>query len=123
MPLICLALYLRHCNKTYCKIKSGHIRYLEYIPIYFNIYYALFLLLKRDIIQSNTIAPITDVIKLPMILVDARPKRPNIQPPSTPPIIPTIKLMISPNPPPRIILPAKKPATMPIMIYKIQLIL
>ena len=86
-------------------------------------FYALFFPLKNEMIQSSTMAPITDVIKLPIMLVDARPKSPNIHPPSTPPIIPTIKLTISPNPPPRIILPAKKPATMPIIINKIQLIL
>ena len=47
----------------------------------------------------------------------AIPNRPNTQPPKTPPIIPKIKLIITPKPPPRIILPARKPATIPIRMY------
>ena len=57
--------------------------------------------------QRNKIAPTTEVIRLPIIPVAASPRRANTQPPSTPPIIPNKRLTKRPNPPPRIILPAK----------------
>ena len=44
---------------------------------------------------------------------------PKTQPPRIPPIMPSIKFSQKPNPPPRIILPAKKPATIPIIMYQI----
>lgn len=63
--------------------------------------------LNNDAIQRRRIAPIVDVIKLPMMLDVDIPKSPNTQPPKTPPTIPNRRLIKSPKPPPRMILPAK----------------
>ena len=66
--------------------------------------------------HNRTIAPITDVIKLPIEPTGIRPKSPNNQPPSKPPIMPTTKLTTNPKPPPLITFPAKYPAAIPIII-------
>ena len=65
-------------------------------------------------------APTTEVIKLPIIPLAAKPNNENTHPPSNPPTIPNTKLIIKPNPPPRIILPAIKPANAPININHIK---
>ena len=71
---------------------------------------------NNETIHNNTIAPTVEVTRLPIIPPAAIPKRPNIQPPSTAPIIPTTRLTIKPKPPPLINLPAIKPANIPIII-------
>ena len=67
--------------------------------------------------HNRTIAPIPDVIKLPIEPTGIRPKSPNNQPPSKPPIMPTTKLTTNPKPPPLIIFPATHPARIPINMY------
>ncbi len=78
--------------------------------------------LRRPTIQSRNIAPTTAVMRLPIMLEVVMPIRPKSQPPNTPPIIPTTRFTISPKPPPRISLPATAPATIPIIIYQMKLI-
>lgn len=80
----------------------------------------LFYSLNKDIIQSRAVAPINEVIRLPMmpplVLI---PSRENTQPPKRPPMMPMTRFMMKPKPPPRIILPAKKPDNAPITINHI----
>ena len=76
-------------------------------------------LLKNDNIHKNTIAPTTDTTSVPIIPPNVRPNRPKRYPPKTEPINPTKRFIIRPKPPPLIILPAKKPAIIPIIIEPI----
>ncbi len=83
----------------------------------------LFMLrLTSDAIHSTTMAPTVEVMRLPMRLSVYMPNSPNSHPPSTPPAIPSSRFRIHPNPPPRISLPARAPATMPISINQIKFI-
>ena len=71
---------------------------------------------NKEAIHNTRIAPTVEVIKLPINPEAASPKRANTQPPNTPPRIPSNKFITRPKPPPRIILPARNPATIPIII-------
>ncbi len=83
----------------------------------------LFMLrLTSDAIHSTTMAPTVEVMRLPMRLSVYMPNSPNSHPPSTPPAIPSSRFRIHPNPPPRISLPARAPATIPISINQIKFI-
>ena len=66
---------------------------------------------NKEAIHNTRIAPTVEVIKLPINPEAASPKRANTQPPNTPPRIPSNKFITRPKPPPRIILPARNPAT------------
>ena len=79
----------------------------------------LILFLNSETIHSKTIAPMVDITRLPITPFTLSPSRPNSHPPNTPPIIPTIRFTINPNPLPFNIFPARKPARIPIIIEMI----
>ena len=78
--------------------------------------------LKKEAIHNRSMAPTVEVTRLPIIPVEENPKRLKSHPPNTPPTIPINKLISRPKPPPRVILPARKPAKIPIKMYQIKLI-
>ena len=68
-------------------------------------------------IQSSTIAPMTAVTRLPSVPAATSPKSESSQPPSTPPMSPTIRLTIRPEPLPLTSRLAIHPAASPISRY------
>ena len=73
--------------------------------------------LNNEISHRKTTAPITDVNKLPKKLSEVTiPTLSNSQPPSTPPMMPTMMLTNTPEPMPFINFPAIQPASPPIII-------
>ena len=78
---------------------------------------------KSDTMSSRTIAPTTEAISVPKVPVGIQPISPTSQPPKNPPMIPTIKLTISPEPLPLTIRLASHPATKPMSKYHNQYII
>lgn len=99
-----------NCNIYSCIYDKG---------ILFSILKAAYSLLNSETIHSKTIAPMVDITRLPITPFTLSPSRPNSHPPNTPPIIPTIRFTINPNPLPFNIFPARKPARIPIIIEPI----
>lgn len=68
-------------------------------------------------INKRTIAPMTDAISVPKVPTGNQPISPTSHPPRKPPTIPTIRLMINPDPLPLTTRFASQPATSPISRY------
>ena len=67
--------------------------------------------------SSRTIAPMTEAMSVPSVPKGIQPTNPASQPPSTPPMMPTIRLMIKPAPLPLTMRFAIHPATSPMSRY------
>lgn len=75
-----------------------------------------------DTSNNKTIAPMTDAMSVPNVPTGIQPISPTNQPPKNPPTIPTMRLIINPEPLPLTIRLASHPATSPISKYQIKYI-
>ena len=71
-----------------------------------------------DTIHSRTMAPMVAVSSVPNAPTGNQPRTWTIQPPRKPPIIPTMRLMMRPEPLPLTIMLAIQPATRPMIRYQ-----